>query len=296
VTLEPKSPIRWGQRQRFAFLERRLFWEGSISRQDLMTQFDISAPQASADVMRYSELAPNSISFDRSLKTYTALAGFEPKFFEPNARHYLSQLLLKVDDALPKNEGWLTREPDHAVIPRVRRRMDTDTLRPIVMAIHQRRAVEIHYQSMSADEPAWRWIAPHALVYDGARWHARSWCFNRSVFNDFVLARMLAIRESRPSTSNPELDRLWHEQFVMELSPHPDLSPGRRQAIEMDYGMERGFIGIPMRLCLTAYFERQHGLDLPFEHLPPWRQQVILRNRSELEAVRATFGGVKEPS
>ncbi|OGT54747.1 MAG: hypothetical protein A3E01_18710 [Gammaproteobacteria bacterium RIFCSPHIGHO2_12_FULL_63_22] len=290
------ATTRWSQRQRYGFLEQRLYWEGAISRSDLMRRFAISAPQASDDVANYMGLAPGNVEFDRSRKVYVATSNFAPRFIVPNARHYLTQLLLLADDAIDSGDSWLGAIPAHAAMPRVRRRMDPHTLRPIVTAMNQRRAIEIRYQSMTAPQPTLRWIAPHSLVYDGARWHARSWCYNRSVFSDFVLARILSIGETRLSGIDATLDRQWQECFTITLAPHPELSETQRQAIEMDYGMTDGVIGISMRLCMTHYFERHYGLDLPTDLLPVWRRQIVLQNRSELELVRATFGATKEPA
>jgi hypothetical protein len=282
----PFSSKTWSQRQRYAFIENRLYWEGELTRSALMERFGISGPQASDDVARYLELAPQSIEYDRVRKAYIPTRHFQPRVTAPDARQYLTQLLLLADDAIASGDSWLGDVPIHAVMPRVRRRLDTETLRPVVSAIRHRRAIEIRYHSMSTPDPVLRWIAPHALVYDGARWHIRGWCFNKSRFTDFVLARILQIGDSRVSPMDPSLDREWEEFFTIELSPHPDLSEWQRQAIEMDYGMEDGVIGIRMRLCMTWYFERHYGLDIPVECLPAARRQIVIRNRAELDALR----------
>jgi predicted DNA-binding transcriptional regulator YafY len=133
------------------------------------------------------------------------------------------------------------------------------------------------------------------LAYDGARWHARAWCFNRSVFNDFVLARMLGTGEQRASSVDPALDGEWNEYFALQIAPHPGLSPAQRQGVEMDYGMEKGVLDIRMRLALTQYFERHYGLDLPDSSLPPQRRQIVLKNRDALIALRNCFRSTKEP-
>ena len=280
----------WSQRQRYAFIENRLYWEGELTRADLMSRFGISAPQASDDIAKYLDLAPGNLEHDRIKKAFIATPRFKPHLTVPDARQYLTQLLLLADDAIDSSESWLGDLPMHAVMPRVRRRLDNETLRPIVSAIRQRRAIEIRYQSMSTPEPILRWVAPHALVYDGARWHARSWCFNRSRFADFVLARILQIGSNRQSTIDPTIDREWQEIFTIELAPHPELSESQRQAIEMDYGMDNGSIGIPMRLCMTWYFERHYGLDIPTDLLPPSRRQIVIQNRTELNDIRASCG------
>lgn len=288
------SSRTWSQRQRYGFLESRLFWEGAVSRSDLMARFDISAPQASDDVTKYLEMAPGNLDFDRVKKKFVATPRFTPRFAVPDARQYLTQLLMLADDAIAPKESWLGDRPAYAVMPRLRRRADTGTLQPVLMAIRQRRAIEILYQSMNSPEPIHRWIAPHALVYDGARWHARSWCLNRSMFSDFVLARILSIGDDRPSDVDPKIDREWQELFTMRVAPHPDLSPPQRMAIEMDYGMEDGSIGIEMPLCMTRYFERHYGLDIPTEQLLGAKRQIVLQNRNELEALRASYEATRE--
>ncbi|HUR39754.1 MAG TPA: WYL domain-containing protein [Verrucomicrobiae bacterium] len=290
------APPRWGQLQRYVFLEHRLFWEGWISRADLMDRFAISAPQASEDIANYLEKFPDSLEYDRSRKAYSPTSAFSPRYFKPNARQYLTQLLLVADEAIASEDSWLGLIPMHQAMPRLRRRLDVDTLRPVITAMHQRRAVEVVYQSMSTPDPTRRWIAPHALIYDGARWHARSWCFNRSSFVDFVLARFIAVGETRHAGIDPTLDREWQESFTVELAPNPSLTGPQRQVVEMDYGMEDGILRVPMRLCMTYYFERHFGLDLPSDLLPASRCQVVMQNRSELEQVRAIIGARTELS
>ena len=100
---EPASPqtddapatenLRWSVQQRLEFIDLRLFWDGLINRSDLVKQFSISVPQASADLARYQQLAPENIEYDASSKAYQATAQFKPRIAEPKARHYLAQLL-----------------------------------------------------------------------------------------------------------------------------------------------------------------------------------------------------------
>src|SRR5690606_40367587 len=70
--------------------------------------------------------------------------------------------------------------------------------------------------------PRWRWIAPHAIAFDGFRWHARAYCFTDGCFKDFLLARILGIRDSRPSDIDDSQDANWHTHVTLEIGPHPD--------------------------------------------------------------------------
>src|SRR5690348_13559112 len=104
---------RWAVRQRFAFMEQRLYWEGQLNRGDLTNRFAISAQQASTDFAKYLEFAPGSIDYDSSLKAYVPTSIFIPKFMLPDARKYLTQLLLIADDAMSREESWLGILPEH---------------------------------------------------------------------------------------------------------------------------------------------------------------------------------------
>ncbi|QBB69346.1 WYL domain-containing protein [Pseudolysobacter antarcticus] len=279
------EPLRWNVVQRYAFLEQRLYWEGRVQKADLIKRFGISAPQATIDVVHYHRLFPANLAYDSKVKAFVAGEDFEPNYMRPDARTYLSQLLLLADAAINPADSWLGVVPSHAAIPKVRRRLEPDVLRRIVRAIQNRQAIRVCYQSMNTPEPTERWIAPHGLAFDGFRWHARVWCYKHSSFLDLVLARFtLTTDDKRPAEIDGSLDREWNDIVAMRLAPHPDLSPGQQRAIELDYGMENGTIDVPMRVSLTWYFERHLCLDI--DGLKPERQQVVLLNRAEVELAR----------
>lgn len=280
-------PLRWSVMQRITFLEQRLFWDGRLNKSDLIRRFEISVPQASADIAHYLRLAPNNMTYDNRIKAFLPSPTFEPKYFVPDARHYLSQLLLLADRAIGPEDSWLGTIPTHDAVPRIRRRLEVRILQPIVRAIHGRKSIHVTYQSMSSPKPTERWIAPHALGFDGARWHVRAWCFRRSMFLDMVLARFAEIGDERMGSVDVAMDREWNEFIDVKLAPHPDLSAAQRAAIALDFGMENESIVVRMRLALFYYFERSLCLDLPDGSLAPERRQVVLVNREEIDARRS---------
>jgi hypothetical protein len=281
-----ESKARWSVERRLEFIDFRLYWEGRINRGDLVDFFGISVPQASADFSRYQESAPANFVYDMTLKTYVAGAGFRPTFFIPSAEQYLAQYRLRAAGILTEGESWVARLPAYSVVPLPRRRLEPQTLRRILEAIRSKASIEISYQSFSCPEPNWRWISPHALGFDGFRWHARAWCHTHTDFRDFVLARVLRIRAVKPADIDPARDAGWQREVTLKLGPHPEMSAGARRAIELDYGMIDGVVEIRTRACLSYYLERQLGLDLDPAKLPPGRQQIVLLNRQEVEAVQ----------
>src|SRR5262245_18436339 len=103
--------------QRLEFIEFRLFWEGGVSRSDLIEQFGVSVPHASNDLTAYRELAPENVTYDLSGKRYVPAPGFRPMFLKPNPDRYLAQLKAMSDEILDIDDTWLSRQPDTGVFP-----------------------------------------------------------------------------------------------------------------------------------------------------------------------------------
>ena len=287
---EQRKKARWNVEQRLEFIDFRLYWEGHINRSDLIDFFGVSVPQASTDLTQYQDAAKSNAVYDKTLKTYVAGPEFKPRFFNPSADRYLAQLRLIEAGILTEDEAWAVRLPSYSIAPVLRRRLEAMTLRSILDAIRTGSSLQVIYQSMLRPEPTSRWVSPHALGFDGYRWHARAWCHTRNSFRDFVLARILEVGEAKPSEIDPKQDTGWSREVILRLAPHPDLKGGRRRAVELDFGMTDGVVEIKTRLCLTYYLERQFGLDRDPSTVEPERQQVILANRDELIAARKEVG------
>ncbi|TAJ36864.1 MAG: WYL domain-containing protein [Reyranella sp.] len=275
--------LRWGIGQRIEFIEFRLFWDGQINRGDLIGKFDVSPPQASADIARYLQMAPDNLRYDPYLKTYAATHAFQPLLYEPSARQYLGDLRSIADHAREQKETWLGFVPEFAAVPAPRRRLDAGKLRWVVEAIRAKQSLCVLYQSFSRVEPLSRWVTPHALGFDGSRWHLRAWCHEHNDFRDFVLARILEISESRHHPIDPTHDLAWNKHVSLRIGPHPKLGEKQRRVIELDYGMEGGALEIPIRLSMVYYFEKNMLLDEDASALTPTRVQLSLVNRVELE-------------
>ncbi len=277
-----RSELRWGVEQRLEFIEFRLFWEGHVNRSDVMEQFGLSVNQASADLSRYIGLAPHNMDYDRSLRTYVRQPGFKPVFDKLDAGRYLSQLRSVADGILDQDDCWIAALPDYDSAPTPARGVDPSTLRSVVDAIRRSRAIEVQYQSLSNPEPRWRWIAPHAIAFDGFRWHARAFCLSDEVFKDFLLSRILDIRSSQVSSIPAEQDHDWHASATLEIGPHPALSETQAKVIALDYGMRGGKAKIKIRRALLYYSLRRLGLDTDPAARKPQDQQIVLLNREAI--------------
>lgn len=282
--------LTWGVERRLEFIEFRLFWDGGVNRADIIDMFGVSVPQASKDLTLYQERAPRNAIYDKSAKRYVAGESFEPCFLKPDPGGYLSQLRSLAEGSLEPSGAWIGNLPPFDAMPAPVRGVDVTTLRSIVAAIRQGDTIEIRYQSLSRPEPRWRWAAPHALGFDGFRWHARAYCETDETFKDFLLSRILETRGARTSVIGPGADRDWHQHVVLEVGPHPDLSETQKKVIALDYGMRDGKAQIRVRRAFLYYTLKRLGLDNDPRARRPQDQQIVLLNPEVLASEPISLG------
>lgn len=277
-----KKEMNWNVERRYEFIEFKLYWQGNINRSDLMEAFGISVQQASKDFANYIDGRKSNLTYDKRLRTYIRGKNFKPRYFQPDAAEYFAQLQAVEHGLVAEEQSWISFFPDFAATPIPARGVDPEVLREVLSAIRERTALQITYQSMSRPEPSARWIEPHALAFDGFRWHARAFCQNDQVFKDFLLSRIVEVGGTKAATADPGTDDAWHSEVVLEIGPHPALSDNQRRAIEMDYGMEGGRAQIPVRRALLFYALKRLGLDTDPSARKPQDQQIVLLNAAEV--------------
>lgn len=271
-----KSELRWGVAQRLEFIEFRLFWEGRVNRSDLMEQFGLSVNQASADLNRYIGVVPDNMVYDKSARTYVRGPDFAPHFLKPDASRYLAQLRSLADGIMDSDDTWIAELPSYDAAPTPTRGVNPVILRSVVGAIRRSEAIEVKYQSLSRPAPTWRWIAPHAIGFDGFRWHTRAFCKTDEAFKDFLLSRIISTRSVEASEVTGAADADWQEHVTLEICPHPKLSEDQKKVIALDYGMRDGKAKIKVRRALLYYALKRLGLDSNAATRPPQEQQIVL--------------------
>lgn len=281
---------RRGPARRFEFIEWRLYWEGQLNRADLEAEFGISTPQASLDLRTYREVAGDNVAYDPSAKTYLPAPGMVPRFLRVSAGRLLLQLRAWLTGAVRTEDLWFRRMPPVDMVPDLARNLSPECLRQILAAIRSRQAVEVLYQSMTNARR--RRIAPHALAFDGQRWHARAWCCEREEFRDFVLSRMSEVGSLSSVTYDPADDLEWTTRVVLKLRAHPGLDPEQRRAVEHDFAMVDGRREVETRLSMAFYLIRRLNLDVA--GLRPERVQLHLENRDEVEVAARTVRKVTQ--
>lgn len=284
-----KLAERWSVEQRLEFIEFRLFWEGTVRRIDIRKKFSVSLQQASIDINKYRDVAPDNLYYDGSDKRYYAAKGFKPLFYQPNPGRYLAQLRAIKEDVISEEETMIGSLPDCDVLPIPARTVSAGKLRKILQAIRTKRSIMVEYQSMNdaRPEPLWRMISPHAIASDGLRWHTRAYCHLEEKFKDFIISRCLRIDKLGEQHPIKQDDGDWHSFFDVILAPNPALGEAQQRTIELDYGMKDGHCTVRVRRALLYYFDKRMRLDVSEKHDRPKETPLIVKNRREYEEALA---------
>jgi predicted DNA-binding transcriptional regulator YafY len=207
------------------------------------------------------EIAPDNLEYDKSEKVYRATSLFSPVLTPPDSQSFLNQLLEVTAGTLSPSLSFIGWRPPCDVVKFPTRAIRPDILMRVIWAIRDGEEVELDYQSMRRPAATRRWIAPHAIAFDGSRWHTRAWCHENRDFRDFVFSRIQQIHGSRKSEVDPHSDARWHSFVTVILRPRSGLTEHQRVAVEVDFGMKNGVLQVPMREALVFYFARQLQLD-----------------------------------
>jgi predicted DNA-binding transcriptional regulator YafY len=281
LQVEQIWPPKWGQERRLEFIDFRLLWDGRLNRSDLTGFFGISVPQASADLALYQQRAPGNLVYNRQQKAYIATEKFSPVLTSQDSLSFLNQVRQVEAKLLPKEATFLGSYPSAGVVRPPLRSVPAPVLRLVLEGIRNNRVLRVFYQSMHRENPSYRSIGPHAIVFDGMRWHVRAYCFEHSDFRDFVMARILKGKNSGESSVDASSDACWNTpvQVVLKIAAH--LTAGQKRAVAWEYGMKNDRLVIPTRKALLLYMLRQ--LPLVTTDANSKYNHLKVENRKEIQ-------------
>lgn len=242
----PAHPkVNRARRERLVHIERLLWWRGWVRRKDLIGAFGISSLQASHDLRDYRALHPGVMRYDEKTARYVATPQLRRNDVGTGDLEEAARVLALAER--PTAAGpWVGR------IALPARRAEPEVARAVVRAIMGGQALRIRYASLHSNTFRWRWITPHALGYDGWRWHVRAYCGDEHDFRDFVLGRIAETAETGPAAAKPEDDHAWAKESAVAIEVSPGLGEAQKRALELDFTMKGG------RLKLTASPALQH--------------------------------------
>ena len=242
----------WSEKQRLLFIERLLFWRGSINRRDLCDHFGISLPQATKDLVSYTTLNAGACQYDVRRKCYVAAAKMQTVLREPNFSEDMEAVGSAMRDELEYGEFVLGGSRPQRVADRLLHRK-------LSLAACNRDCVEVTYWSVRSGSSEKRWMSPRCFGFDGLRWHVRAYCHRSEVFKDFVIGRFQTVGRAKPCPFVDLVDEDWLATETLTFRPSGGLSANQRTALEMDYGMEAGELCLNVRRAMRLYALRRLG-------------------------------------
>jgi len=270
--------ISYAQKQRLAYIDFCLLFRGSIYRNDLVNRFEVGLSAGSRDFNLYKELAPNNLRYDQQQKRYFQTESFQP-IFTHDPQRTLVKLAHDISDGFdaigdihfPVESSSRLNVPDLFIVARV------------VQAILNNKVIHATYTSLSSGNTE-RELVPHSIVDNGLRWHMRAYDRKSQSFRDFVLTRVQSVElgESAEEFESSESDYDWQRMIPLQLVPHPH-NIKHKNAIEADYGMQKGLLTIDVRAAMAGYLLRRWNVDCTENaDLKGPEYQLWLRNRVTL--------------
>jgi hypothetical protein len=262
---------------RFTFITQILGWEGQINATNLALKFSLSRPAATNILKQYREQYPEYLRYNKSKKAFVITSSFE-QFFDPNSLDYNFASYLTATVPKTENEqnfiGITSIEVDAPL-----RNLNPAQTRPILRAIREKLAIDIGYISLSSPNYLDRIIQPHALIFDGLRWHVRAFCNKNQQYRDFNLSRFNGEATFEGKATNLSTDdERWHTEVGVVIQPDPRLNEQQQRVIEQDFQMTNGQITITTRAALVNYLIRRLHLD-NYKNIPE-EQQIVLTQES----------------
>ena len=266
-------------RERFTFINNVVGWEGQINATHIATKFQLSRQAASNILKQYREQFPTYLLYSSSQKAYIATDDFNQSFIHSSTLNsfsqYLSAIKLTDDDStqLLSNIAFEVEAP--------LRNLNPLQIRPILRAIREQLQIDIGYISLSSPNYLDRIIQPHALIFDGLRWHVRAFCNKNNQFRDFTLSRFNgeATFEGK-ATYNATDDDRWNTIVDVVIEADPRFHAQQKRIIEQDFQMQQGEKVIPTRAALVNYLLRRLHID-SYKNSPE-EQQIVLTRDSRL--------------
>lgn len=257
----------WAAMERLRFIEACAWWRGIVQRQDLAGVFGVSLAQASSDLQRYLELNPSAFVYNLRKKRYEAMPEMKCVLCVPNLDEAVTRFLDGDVRGTWSGSGELSGGRV-AVLQMPVRKAPAEVERRVFLAIVNGFRIKVRYASVHGGRDEWRWLRPHALGHNGARWHVRAWCETNGDFRDFTLSRISEVEWSRETAELPGRDKDWEHIVTLKLTPDPKLSPEQRKAVERDFAMSNGTLKLKVRKAMEGYLRDRLGIAMANGKMP----------------------------
>ena len=202
------------------YIAARLKWVGWIQRKHLENRFALSTQRVSELLNKYININGGMI-YNKHTKRYETTTTETTQITLAKAWS-----LGVLDDINPTQIETLTvREPKPELCQKV------------FQTLQQNGTIEISYQGQKQVEPETRKINPTQLVWDGERWHIRSYCHMAKAYRNFLLSRILTVTKTTKIVAPKDTD--WKQKEEIKFKINETMEQGLKKAIKLEYQFEK---------------------------------------------------------
>jgi hypothetical protein len=226
--------------ERFAYIDFKLRFTGSIKRSDLNDAFGLADASASRLLASYAEIKPLNFTYNRSRKfnviteDYQPLVHIDPIVALGMLAHGFNKNKLIDNPILPYSRvGTLTNVLNNCDVARITR------------AMFNKQAIRCNYISSNSNNHSEREILPLSLLFDGRSWIFRAYersATDEKKFKNYNFSRTTSVVELGPESEQRSYeslaaDTLWNERVPLILALHPNLTEDQKKSVRRDFGM-----------------------------------------------------------
>ena len=261
------------KRQRFEAIEIIAYWEGKINTTQLTKLFNVTVSNITKDLADYRRSHPDSLIYNSSIKAYEPSNGFHPRYISTEWKIY-HQFLLN-NESTYKQDFWHPSSLDS--IPLDLYVADKSVMRTLTTAIKLKQSLTIKYRSFSNPKGITRIIHPHAIAFNGLRWHCRAFDEHRREYRDFNIGRIEKVSFKEFSQQSHLEDKLWHKFITFKVDANNLFTPEQKALVLKDYGHKQPFT-LKARAALAQYVINHYNISLDTSKDNPMLKQLMLTN------------------
>lgn len=227
---------------RLAYIDFKLYYTGTLSRADIVSEFDVSEITATRIIAEYKKVRSENMKYDSKEKRFNLKTDCFLPYVDIKVEDALSMLASGFDkNKILRDRGSITFE--HIVTPSPT--LSKENVSAITRAISIRKKIKCTYISINNCEKknVERTLIPLIILHDGRNWIFRAYHeeANGNVkYKNFNFSRVESIRESDEFAMTAHgliYDDLWNKAVPVELEINHKLSDYRKEEIRRDFGI-----------------------------------------------------------
>ncbi|KKN43710.1 hypothetical protein LCGC14_0700510 [marine sediment metagenome] len=265
--------LRFYVEKRLRYILLKTYWEGEVSRGDLVKMFGIASTQATKDFQGLKLSYPNAVFYDGSTRRYVPDHALGQYVSTYSFDEYYSIALA------PNNFAYIMQTQSRAINPEIYRVLNK--------SIRNSFGLKVSYRSMN--DPTGlklRTIYPHSVIRSGFRWHIRAYELQSKSFKDFNIARInptLTLIPEKLNAAHIDNDKSWNTMVTLLLTPNLQFNEQQRKVIASDHnGSEESMvIQVNTRAALLLYTLHLYELT-DFTESPPTSQHLQIGNLNNI--------------